>query len=87
MFHIILFSFWMVGAIYVGLVGWIMLGNDFDGDRIIPGIGWRSFALVCAIPVVAALILTTFYVPESPRYLINRHQYQKAVSINKKIYK
>ena len=70
----------MVGAIYVGLAGWIMLGDDFNGDRIIPGIGWRFFAIICAIPVVIAFLLTTYLVPESPRYLVNKHRYQEAVS-------
>lgn len=70
----------MVGAIYVGLVGWIMLGDDFNGNRIIPGIGWRLFALICAIPVVVALLLTTYIVPESPRYLVGKHRYTEAVS-------
>lgn len=78
-------SFWMVGAIYVGLVGWIMLGNDFNGNRIIPGIGWRLFALICAIPVVAALLLTTYIVPESPHYLIGKAKFKKAADILTKI--
>jgi hypothetical protein len=70
----------MVGAIYVGLMGWIMLGKDFDGDRIIPHLGWRAFAIVSAVPVIVAFVLATYVVPESPRYLVGKHKYSEAVS-------
>jgi hypothetical protein len=69
----------MVGAIYVGLMGWIMLGKDFNGNRILPSLGWRAFALVSAIPVLLASILATYVVPESPRYLVSKGQYIRAV--------
>lgn len=71
----------MVGAIYVGLVGWIMLGKDVDGTRISPNVGWRGFALVSAIPVVIAFALATYVVPESPRYLVEKEKFETAVDL------
>lgn len=66
----------MVGSIYVGLVGWIMLGQ---GVGITSNSLWRQFALISAIPVVIALILVIYLIPESPRYLISRGNYESAV--------
>mmetsp|Transcript_12240 Transcript_12240/g.18533 ORF Transcript_12240/g.18533 Transcript_12240/m.18533 type:complete len:400 (-) Transcript_12240:156-1355(-) len=74
-------SFWMVGAIYTGLAGWLMLGKDFSGDRIIPGISWRWFAVVCAVPAILALILTTLVLPESPRYLVGKGKFKEAAAV------
>lgn len=51
-------SFWMVGAIFTAFSAWIMLGKDLSGHRILPGGSWRLFAVVSALPAVAALLLT-----------------------------
>lgn len=72
-------SFWMVGALYTGLVGWMMLGDGVDGSRIMPGVTWRPFALVCAIPAVIALVLSTFILPESPKLLVSKGKLDEAV--------
>lgn len=65
-------SFWMIGAIFASLFAWVMLGNDASGQRFLPSCTWRSYAAVCAIPATLALILTYFFVPESPRYFLHR---------------
>lgn len=74
-------SFWMVGAIFTGLVGWIMLGDDFNGDRILPGISWRPFAVVCSLPAAVALVLTLTVLPESPRFLVNKKRFDEAAAV------
>ena len=71
----------MVGALYTGLAGWLMLGNDVRGNRILPGLTWRAFALVSAIPAVITLLCTIF-VPESPKYLVAQGKSDKAVCIS-----
>lgn len=48
---------------------WIILGDDFGGDRITPGGTWRHYALVAALPAATSLLLTMRFVPESPRFL------------------
>lgn len=74
-------SFWMVGAIFTGFVGWIMLGDDFTGHRIWPGISWRAFAVVCSLPAAFALYLSTTILPESPRFLFGRKDYKRAAIV------
>lgn len=59
----------MVGSIFAATAAWILLGNGFAGDRIIPGGTWRHYALVAAFPSGMALVLTVVFVPESPRFL------------------
>lgn len=65
-------SFWMVGAIFTAAVAWIMLGDTFSGIKIISSTGWRSFAAISAMPALIAFIFTAIYVPESPRYYMQK---------------
>jgi MFS family permease len=74
-------SFWMVGAIYTAIFAWVMLGDNFSGDKILPGVTWRLFAAVCAIPAFGALFLTYRYVPESPRFLSSKGKDEDAANV------
>eukprot|EP01036_Dinobryon_divergens_P037035 gene37035-48350_t len=62
--------FWMVGSVFVALLGWIMLGDDFQGNRIAPACNWRSFAAACSLPVITAGLASWAFLPESPRFLL-----------------
>ena len=77
----IIASFWMVGAIYVAFSAWIMLGDDFYGQKIMHGVGWRSFAIVSALPAIVAWFLTYFNIPESPRFLADKQQFSESAAI------
>eukprot|EP00597_Dinobryon_sp_UTEXLB2267_P009453 CAMPEP_0170092440 /NCGR_PEP_ID=MMETSP0019_2-20121128/25807_1 /TAXON_ID=98059 /ORGANISM="Dinobryon sp., Strain UTEXLB2267" /LENGTH=407 /DNA_ID=CAMNT_0010312871 /DNA_START=51 /DNA_END=1275 /DNA_ORIENTATION=+ len=77
----IIAAFWMVGSIYTALAAWIMLGDNFNGDKILPGVDWRWFAVVSALPAVAALVLTYYILPESPRYLVLRNRFEEAAVV------
>lgn len=59
----------MLGAIFAAAAAWVVLGDDFGGDRILAGGTWRHYALIAALPVFTALFLSILFVPESPRYL------------------
>lgn len=74
-------SFWMVGAIYTAFSAWIMLGDDFSGAKIMPGVGWRAFAVISALPVIFALILAYTAIPESPRFLISKKRFAEAAAV------
>lgn len=50
-------------------MAWVLLGDGFDGSRIVPWGTWRHYALVAALPAATALVLTVFFIPESPRFL------------------
>lgn len=73
-------SFWMVGSIFVGLTAWLMLGDDFSGQRISPALNWRHFAMVCSIPAAVAFLMVALLVPESPRFLVSRGELKRAMS-------
>lgn len=59
----------MVGSIFAATAAWIVLGDGFGGDRILPGGTWRHYALVAALPAATSLFLSVLFVPESPRFL------------------
>lgn len=69
----------MMGALYTGLAGWLMLGDGSNGDRIMPGVTWRAFAVICALPAIVALLLTTCILPESPKHLVSKGKLEDAV--------
>lgn len=81
----IIASFWMVGAIYTAFTAWIMLGEDLSGRKIIPHVGWRSFAVVSALPAVIATALTYYLVPESPRFLLSKRRFSEAVVVLRRL--
>lgn len=66
-------SFWMVGSIYVALVGWIILA--------VGGLSWRVFMAACALPSALGWICVTWLVPESPRFLALTGQYEHAAAV------
>jgi len=69
----------MVGALYTGITGWVMLGENVSGDKIMPGVGWRGFAVVSAVPAMLALFCTVNMLPESPKFLVRMGKYDQAV--------
>jgi VNT family MFS transporter (synaptic vesicle glycoprotein 2) len=71
-------SFWMVGSLYVALVGWWILGGPAEGGG---GSGWRLFAAVCAVPAAAGCWLVYRHVPESPRFLLLQRQHDNALQV------
>jgi VNT family MFS transporter (synaptic vesicle glycoprotein 2) len=79
-------SFWMVGSIYVALVGWWLLGsvdinNDNDIDNADYNYRWRIFAAACALPSALGCFLTHALVPESPRFLALAGRHEQAVHV------
>jgi len=60
-------SFWSFGAIYAIANGWLIYYAGLD---------WRWYLASCAAPSWLSVILT-FFIPESPRWLINNGDYMK----------
>ena len=67
----------ILGSIYASVMGWIILGYDISGRRISPGLNWRHYAIVCAIPSFLAW-LSTFLLVESPLFLMQRGKVESA---------
>ena len=79
-------SCWMIGNLYTAAVGWVLLGNDISGNKIMSEeIGnWRVFVVACAVPILATFVLTYVYVPESPLFLLVRGRYSEVAAFNLK---
>jgi MFS family permease len=65
-------SFWMIGSIYVAIVGWLLL-EWF-------GASWRTFVVMCAVPSALGWIMTFRFVPESPKFLLLQGRYDRAAA-------
>merc|ERR1711971_270282 len=63
-------SFWSFGAIYAIGIGWVIYYATLD---------WRWYLAACASPSWLAVILT-FWIPESPRWLLNNGDYDEVQS-------
>ena len=76
-------SFWMVGSMYVAIVGWILLGlttNSTDSNN--DGISWwRIFTALCAVPSCVGCVMVNTFVPESPRFLLLQGQHDRALLV------
>eukprot|EP01084_Bolivina_argentea_P036634 67744_1 len=68
-------SFWSFGSIYSIAIGWLIYYAGLD---------WRWYLAACAAPSWLCVILT-FFIPESPRWLINNGDYVKVQELLKKI--
>ena len=76
-------SFWMVGSMYVAIVGWILLGlttNSTNSND--DGISWwRIFTALCAVPSCVGCVMVNTFVPESPRFLLLQGQHDRALLV------
>jgi hypothetical protein len=59
-FLVYLQSFFSIGATFVVAMAWLVL----------PSWGWRQLVLFTTLPVLVSLVLSFFYLPESPRWLL-----------------
>lgn len=70
-------SFWMVGSIFVAIVGWFLFSlTSVSG---IPS--WRLFMFSCALPSFLGGVLVFTSVPESPRFLALQGRHSQAVYV------
>lgn len=69
-------SFWMVGSLFVSGVAWCLF-RESDGAPGNTAI-WRVFAACCALPSALGAVMVYRYVPESPRFLASKHDYNQA---------
>lgn len=63
--------FWTIGSMFVAGLAWASL-NDY---------GWRFLAYITALPVAVASIVSYFYLPESPRWLLIKGRVKDAEEV------
>jgi putative MFS transporter len=69
--------FWTGGTLMVPVLAYFSLSEGDDAHEN----GWRIFVLLCGLPCLASTILSLFYVPESPRWLMTKGKHVKALKI------
>jgi len=63
--------FWTLGSIYVNVCAWGVLQSS----------GWQLFTVLAAVPTLIASIAGYFFLPESPRWLIDEGRNEEALAI------
>lgn len=79
-------AFWTLGNLFVAGLAWLIIPSDIGiHDPSFVYNSWRIFLMVCSLPsfLVACLL---FYLPESPKFLLSRGKYEKAMSVFRGIY-
>uniref|UniRef100_A0A7S2GUV2 Major facilitator superfamily (MFS) profile domain-containing protein n=1 Tax=Helicotheca tamesis TaxID=374047 RepID=A0A7S2GUV2_9STRA len=66
--------FWTAGSMAVPLAAYMTIGS---------GGSWQVFVLLCTIPCLASALISLFYVPESPRWLISCGRDEEAMEVLK----
>jgi MFS family permease len=63
--------FWTLGSMFVAGLAWMSLSSE----------GWRFLAYMTALPVMLASIVSFFYLPESPRWLLIKGRVAEAEAV------
>lgn len=80
---------WMFGNILTAGLAWLIIPSDIgfinhDKDKFSYQ-SWRVFIAVCIFPAATSAI-TFIYLPESPKFLLETGQEEKALAVLRKIY-
>lgn len=70
-FLVFIEMFWTIGTLYVGGMAWAFLDTG----------GWRLLTYVTAIPVALTSVISIYYLPESPRWLLMKGRNKEAEDI------
>ncbi|KAK2164521.1 hypothetical protein LSH36_62g00013 [Paralvinella palmiformis] len=80
-------TFWMCGNIIAAALAWIVIPRKFEvSSGGFQYNTWRLYLALCIIPSFTSAVMFIF-MPESPRYLIEKHRNAEALTVLQKIYK
>ncbi|GFQ89864.1 synaptic vesicle glycoprotein 2C [Trichonephila clavata] len=81
-----LLTFWGIGGLFTALMAWLMITQpnaEGLGTRLS---SWRVFLVVCSTPALLT-IFGLFFLPESPRYLLECGQDVEAMYVYQKVFR
>ncbi|KAL7636141.1 UNVERIFIED_CONTAM: hypothetical protein RMT77_012898 [Armadillidium vulgare] len=84
-----LLIFWAIGGVFTALMAWAIIprtGITVVLDEQHHFSSWRMFLVVCSLPSFAAVI-GLYFMPESPRFLLEKGRDVEAMMVYKKIFK
>ncbi|KAK7081218.1 Synaptic vesicle glycoprotein 2A [Halocaridina rubra] len=84
-----LLVFWAIGGVFTALMAWAIIprtGITVVLDEQHHFSSWRVFLVVCSLPSFAAVI-GLYFMPESPRFLLEKGRDVEAIMVYKKIFK
>ncbi|XP_013776762.1 synaptic vesicle glycoprotein 2C-like isoform X1 [Limulus polyphemus] len=84
-----LLIFWGVGGVFVALMAWAIIprtGFTILLSEKLHFASWRIFLVICALPAVISSI-GLFFLPESPRFLLEKGRDGEAMVIYQNIFK
>ncbi|RXG58607.1 Synaptic vesicle glycoprotein 2C [Armadillidium vulgare] len=84
-----LLIFWAIGGVFTALMAWAIIprtGITVVLDEQHHFSSWRLFLVVCSLPSFAAVI-GLYFMPESPRFLLEKGRDVEAMMVYKKIFK
>nr|XP_045611722.1 synaptic vesicle glycoprotein 2A-like isoform X1 [Procambarus clarkii] len=84
-----LLVFWAIGGVFTALMAWIIIprtGITVVLDEEHHFSSWRVFLVVCSLPSFGAVV-GLYFMPESPRFLLEKGREVEAMMVYKKIFK
>jgi MFS family permease len=67
--------FWTFGTLSVPLVAYFTLSGETTN--------WQLFVILCSVPCIVSTVLGIILVPESPRWILEQHQNERALDVLK----
>ncbi|KAK6644021.1 hypothetical protein RUM43_000286 [Polyplax serrata] len=79
-------AFWTLGNLFVACLAWLVIPSriGYYSSEFLYN-SWRIFLLICAAPSLLVGIFLIFF-PESPKFLLMRHNNKKALAVFRHIY-
>eukprot|EP00924_Labyrinthula_sp_SR-Ha-C_P009964 snap_masked-scaffold_21-processed-gene-4.3-mRNA-1 protein AED:1.00 eAED:1.00 QI:0/-1/0/0/-1/1/1/0/510 len=82
--------FWMIGQLYTSLTAFFLLSSDLnkirEKDFLEAESSWPIFAFIAAAPAGICLILSFYFVPESPVFLESKGKNDEAANVLQKYF-
>ncbi|XP_013876463.1 synaptic vesicle glycoprotein 2B [Austrofundulus limnaeus] len=76
-------TFWMAGNILAAGLAWIVIPRTHISLGFLDFQSWRLFVALCSVPSITSALVFKFFMPESPKFLMEVGQEKEAVRVFK----